>query len=246
MSPSLTHASRRFDRLDALRGGAIVWMAGFHFAFDLNHFGLVAPQDFRTDPLWTVQRSLIVSLFMFCAGLSQAVAAKQGLGWPRFWRRWAQVAGCALLVTAGSWFMFPRTYITFGVLHGLAVMLIVARLSAGWSVWLWPLGLLAIALPHFAAHPVFDAPGLSWIGLVTKKPITEDYVPLLPWLGVMWWGMASGQWLLARRASVLQGRLPAVLHPLAALGRWSLSFYMLHQPVLIGLLMLWMQWQRQA
>jgi peptidoglycan/LPS O-acetylase OafA/YrhL len=29
------------------------------------------------------------------------------------------------------------------------------------------------------------------------------------------------------------------LGPLATLGRWSLSFYMLHQPVLIGLLMLW-------
>jgi peptidoglycan/LPS O-acetylase OafA/YrhL len=28
--------------------------------------------------------------------------------------------------------------------------------------------------------------------------------------------------------------VPAVLRPLAALGRWSLSFYMLHQPVLIG------------
>lgn len=221
-------------------------MAAFHFAFDLNHFGLVAHQDFRADPLWTVQRTCIVSLFMFCAGLSQAVAARQGLGWRRFWRRWAQVAGCALLVTAGSWFMFPRTYITFGVLHGLAVMLIVARLSAGWSVWLWPLGLLAITLPHFAAHPFFDPPGLSWIGLVTRKPITEDYVPLLPWLGVMWWGMASGQWLLARRPQILQGALPAAFRPLAALGRWSLSFYMLHQPVLIGLLMLWMQWQRQA
>jgi len=26
----------RFDRLDALRGFAVVWMAAFHFAFDLN------------------------------------------------------------------------------------------------------------------------------------------------------------------------------------------------------------------
>jgi len=31
------------------------------------------------------------------------------------------------------------------------------------------------------------------------------------------------------------------LRPLAVLGRWSLSFYMLHQPVLIGALMLGMQ-----
>jgi peptidoglycan/LPS O-acetylase OafA/YrhL len=33
---------------------------------------------------------------------------------------------------------------------------------------------------------------------------------------------------------VLQGPVPAPLRPLATLGRWSLSFYMLHQPVLIG------------
>jgi uncharacterized membrane protein len=33
---------------------------------------------------------------------------------------------------------------------------------------------------------------LNWLGLIGYKPITEDYVPLLPWLGVMWWGMAAG------------------------------------------------------
>ena len=31
----------RMDRLDALRGLAIVWMALFHLAFDLNHFCLL-------------------------------------------------------------------------------------------------------------------------------------------------------------------------------------------------------------
>jgi uncharacterized membrane protein len=103
-----SNAPARFDRLDALRGTAIVWMAAFHFCFDLNHFGWVR-QNFYTDPFWTVQRSCIVSLFMFCAGMGQAVALHQGQGWRRFWRRWLQVAGCALLVTAGSWWMFPRS-----------------------------------------------------------------------------------------------------------------------------------------
>ena len=36
--------SGRFDRLDALRGVAIVWMAMFHFCFDLNHFGFFEPK----------------------------------------------------------------------------------------------------------------------------------------------------------------------------------------------------------
>lgn len=235
-------APLRFDRLDALRAVAIVWMAAFHFAFDLSHFG-IAHQDFRHDPFWTVQRSCIVSLFLFSAGLGQAIAFEQGQGWPRFWRRWCQVAACALLVTAGSWFMFPQSYIGFGVLHGIAAMLIVTRLSAPWGAWLWPLGLVAILLPQVAGHPFFDQPFSSWTGLVTRKPVTEDYVPLLPWLGVMWWGVAAGRWLLANRRSVLVGSLPRALRRVAVLGRWSLSFYMLHQPVLIGLLTLVM-WVR--
>jgi len=216
-------------------------MALFHFAFDLNHFGLLPGQNFYHDALWTVQRACIVSLFLFCAGLGQAVALRQGQGWPRFWKRWTQVAACALLVTAGSYLMFPRSYITFGVLHGIALMLIVARLSAGSGRWLWPLGALAIALPRFAAHPFFDGRLVNWLGLVTHKPITEDYVPLLPWLGAMWWGLAAGQWLLANRQAWLDGALPFALQPLATLGRWSLSFYMLHQPILIGALMLWLK-----
>lgn len=229
-------AFARFDRLDALRAVAILWMAVFHFCFDLNHFRLIERQNFYTDPFWTWQRTCIVSLFLFCAGLGQAVACHQQQSWHRFWRRWAQIAGCALLVSAGSYFMFPRSFIYFGVLHGIAVMLVLARLSVGWGRWLWLLGLIAIALPHFVQHPVFDSRWTNWTGFVTHKPITEDYVPLLPWLGVMWWGMAAGQWVLLHRRHWFTGAVAPPVRPLAVLGRWSLSFYMLHQPVLIGLL----------
>ncbi len=229
--------AQRFDRLDALRGVAIVWMVGFHFFFDLNHFGwLQPPHNFNRDLLWTGQRTLIVSLFLLCAGAGQALALQAGLSWPRFWRRWAQVAGCALLVSAGSALMFPRSWISFGVLHGMALMLVLARLAAplGWR--LWPLGALLVLLPMGVQHEVFDSRWTNWVGLVTRKPLTEDYVPLLPWLGVMLWGMAAGQWLLAHGRQQLAGPLPPVLAPLATLGRWPLLVYMLHQPLLIGAL----------
>jgi uncharacterized membrane protein len=232
--------SQRFDRLDALRGLAIVWMALFHFAFDLNHFDLLEPaQNFYRDPLWTVQRATIVTLFMSVAGLSLAVALDVAQPWPRFWRRWAQIAGCAVLVSAGSALMFPKSWISFGVLHGFAVMLVLARAAAPLRGWLWPLGALCLALPWLVQHPWFDTRWSNWVGLVTRKPVTEDYAPVLPWLGVMLWGLAAGQWLLARRRALLAGALPDALAPLASLGRWSLTFYMLHQPVLIGAILAW-------
>ncbi|GAP37039.1 heparan-alpha-glucosaminide N-acetyltransferase [Piscinibacter sakaiensis] len=230
-------AAARYDRLDALRGAAIVWMVAFHFCFDLAHFGWIAA-DFRRDPFWTLQRTAIVSLFLLCAGLGQAVAQAQRQPVARFWRRWRQIAGCALLVSLGSWWMFPRSYIFFGVLHGMAAMLLAWRLTQRAGPWLWPLGALAIALPWFVAHPVFDSRWTAWVGLVTRKPVTEDYVPLLPWLGVFWWGAAAGRALLAHRPGWLAGPLAAPLQPLAGLGRWPLSIYMLHQPLLIGALLL--------
>ena len=235
---------QRIDRLDALRGVAVVWMALFHFSFDLNHFGLLVPrQSFQTDPFWTAQRTAIVTLFLLCAGLGQATALSAGQSWGRFWRRWAQVAGCAVLVSMGSAWMFPRSWISFGVLHGIALMLLVVRLLAPLRAWLWPLGAVGLALPQWVHSPFFDTRWTNWVGLITHKPITEDFVPLLPWLGVMLWGVALGQWLLVRHRDWLSGQVSMALQPLATLGRWSLSFYMLHQPVLIGALMAWTAWR---
>ena len=234
-------APRRLATIDSLRGIAIVWMTVFHFCFDLNHFGWIK-QNFYADPFWTWQRTAIVSLFLFCAGLGQAVAAAQDQSWRRFWERWAQIAGCALLVTAGSYWMFPRSFIYFGVLHGIALMLVIVRLTAGWGRSLWLAGAVALAMKPLAvlAHQrwpeleFLNQMAWNWLGLIDRKPVTEDYVPLFPWLGVMWWGLAAGQWLLAERRQWVERAVPAAAAPLAWLGRWSLSWYMLHQPVLIA------------
>lgn len=224
----------------------MLWMTVFHFFFDLGLLGMW-PQQMRADPLWSAQRTAIVCLFLFCAGAGQALAMQRRQRWPRFARRWAQIAGCALLVTAASLVMFPRSFIYFGVLHALALMLLLVRLSAARGPWLWPAGLLALLLPSLAqpllagalsaAAPLLDGRALNWLGLITHKPVTEDYVPLLPWIGVLCWGLASGQWLARHRPGWLLRPLPAALRPLALLGRWSLSYYMLHQPLLLALLL---------
>ncbi|MEO7852264.1 MAG: heparan-alpha-glucosaminide N-acetyltransferase, partial [Rubrivivax sp.] len=162
MDIAVRPATGRFERLDALRGVAMAWMAAFHLSFDLNFLGWLAPrQDFYHDPLWTTQRTCIVSLFLFCAGLSMALALHAGQPWPKFWRRWAQIAACAVLVSIGSAYMFPKSWIAFGVLHGMAVMLILARLGAPLGRWLWLLGLACIALPlclqlSFCDHPALQ------------------------------------------------------------------------------------------
>jgi uncharacterized membrane protein len=246
-------ATPRFAVLDLLRGLAMVWMTLFHFCFDLQYFGYLQA-NFYGDPFWTLQRSAIVTLFVFCAGLGQAIAVQQGQSWGRFWRRWWRIALCALAVSAGSWFMFPGSFIYFGILHGMALMLLLVRWLSrtgrcpGWC-WL-ALGLLALSLPTgFAAWHASD-PALdflnerwwNWLGLISRKPITEDYAPLFPWFGVMCLGLVAGQSLLLRHSAALQqadlglvrSRWAAPLRGLAWLGRWSLPYYMLHQPVLLG------------
>lgn len=224
----------------------MVWMAGFHFSFDLNQYRFIPPQNFYDDPFWTTQRLCIVSMFLLGAGAGQAVAVDAGQSWARFWRRWAQVAACAVLVSIGSYVMFPRSWISFGVLHGMAVMLLLLRLlGTRWPparLARSPLAFAAVALaalvawwlPHVAANRFFDSRLTDWTGLITRLPVTEDYVPVLPWLGMMLAGYLAASLLLVRARAAFAGGVPFLVRPLAVLGRWSLSFYMIHQLVLIG------------
>ncbi len=226
----------RLGGLDSLRGLAIVWMMAFHFSFDLNWFGYIHT-DFYTDPLWLWQRVCIVSLFLLSSGLSQAVGDARARSEAAFWKRWAQIFGAGLLVVVGSWLVFPQSFIYFGILQGVAAMLLVHRvLGRRLGAWVLVLAPLVIAAPHVLASARFNPPLWNWTGLITRKPVTEDYVPLLPWLGVFWAGAGLGA--LLRRVDLRPLRVLPRVAPLAWLGRWPLSIYLLHQPLLIGLLWL--------
>ena len=193
---------QRFATIDALRGAAIVWMTAYHFCFDLNHFGWIE-QNFYTDPFWTWQRTAIVSLFLFCAGLGQAVASRR-----------ARLASLLEALGAGGGLRAAgHRRLLLDVSEELHLLRRAARhrgdagdraADRGLGPLAVAAGAVAILLKPIAAvgTPALAGPGPSqravwnWLGLVGRKPVTEDYVPVFPWLGVMWWGMAAGQWLL--------------------------------------------------
>ena len=227
----------RITSLDALRGLAIVAMAIYHFCFDLRYFG-VTRADVEHDPFWLGARTLILSSFLLIAGISAVLARERG-GFAR--RRWLRhvgiIAVAALLVSAASFAMFPRSYIWFGVLHAIAVALLAAWPLAPRPVLAAIIGIVVITSGLVFADPRFDNRALGWIGFMTSKPVTEDYVPLFPWAGVLFIGIAAGHWLVRTRFAALAplARTPAWL---GWLGRHSLAVYLVHQPLLIGSLWL--------
>jgi uncharacterized membrane protein len=222
----------RIDGIDALRGVALCLMIVYHFAFDLRFYGVTA-SDFEHDPFWLGFRAIIVSLFMGLVGVSLVLADRAAASAARFWRRVAIIVACALAVSAASWFAFPRSFIYFGILHCIAVASVLAWPFVRRPAIAFVAGSAIIVAGLTLSHAAFDTPVLSAMGFVTHKPYTEDYVPLAPWSGVVFVGIALGQ-LLARRSFGIVAPLANAPRFLRWLGRHSLAVYMIHQPILLG------------
>lgn len=233
---SAARRSGRIAAVDALRGFAICAMIVYHFSFDLRYFG-VTRSDFEHDLFWLTARAAILSSFLLLAGVSLVLAERGARSPTHFWQHVGIIAACALLVSAGSYAMFPRSYIWFGVLHAIAASLILARPLARHPRTALVIGTIVIVGGVTLSDPAFDNRALGWLGFMTSKPSTEDYVPLFPWAGVVFVGIAVGHALTRSGFSVLA---PLARPPrwLAWMGRHSLLIYMLHQPLLISALWL--------
>ena len=234
-APARGAAPRRLTVIDGLRGFAICLMVVYHFVFDLAWFRVVRA-DFNNDPFWLAFRAVIVTLFLALVGISLVLSREAGASLHAFWRRVALIAACAVLVTIASYVTFPRTFITFGILHCIAVSSVLARPLVDFPRIALFAGIAVVVLGSVVQLPLFDAPWLNWIGMMTHKPATEDYVPLFPWLGVVLLGVAAAHALLARARQRLTAIGQRVPRSLAWAGRHSLLIYLAHQPVMVGIL----------
>jgi uncharacterized membrane protein len=230
----------RLPIVDALRGFAVAQMIVYHFLYDLNYFGWLQLRMLVEHP-WVGWRNAIVTQFLLLVGVSLTLRTSFKPGAGDFWRRWAQIAAAALLVSAGSALVFGHRFIWFGILHFVAAALILVRPLVRLGRWNWLLGIAALAAGLLYSNAAFDEPPMAVIGFMTGKPRTEDYVPLFPWLGAVLIGVALGAEWQARGLGIpaavrrLNDAPPRVL---TFLGTWALTVYLLHQPILMGSLAL--------
>jgi uncharacterized membrane protein len=236
-------AGGRIDIIDVARGTALVAMAIYHFAWDLEFFGYLDPGTTAAGG-WKLFARLIASSFLFLVGVSLFLGHGNGIKWRGFWRRLAMVAGAALAISVATYFAVPNGFIFFGILHQIALASILGlaflRLPA---IVTLAVAAAVIAAPHVLRSSLFDAPWWWWTGLSETRLRSNDYVPVFPWFAAVLAGIAvtkiakASGWL-ARLGAV---RVPGWTWPLSFGGRHSLAVYLIHQPVLIACVWLFSQ-----
>ena len=234
----------RYALLDELRGLDLVSMMLYHACWDLVFLFDVNMRWYAGTPgrLW--QQTIcwvFILLSVFCAPFGRYML-----------RRGTVVFGAGAVVTLATLVFMPEGRVIFGVLTFLgAAMLLTGVLEPLLKKVMPAVGLAVSAVLFAVCYPV----GLGWVGLGGWKLMlpqslyanyftaflgfypdwfySADYFGLLPWLFLFWAGYYLHKAVGRRRMEPL--RRP-VCPALGWMGRHSLLLYLLHQPVIYGVL----------
>lgn len=224
-SPPLKPMTKRFWELDALRGICLLGMVFIHFLYNLN---VSLPVPLRLLQDWGGCAFLLLS--GICVTLGHHPI-----------RRGLIVFGCGMLCTLVTWgihalgFASRQTVIWFGVLHCLGTCMLLWPLFGKLSSQILLFFAILLVLSGFYLETLLlPLPWLVPLGIRYPGFASADYFPLLPNLGFFLLGAAAGRRLYAKKQSLLPNMRPRRF--LCFCGRHSLAIYLLHQPILFGIL----------
>ncbi len=234
----------RIWEIDFLRGVSIILVVGYHLLFDLGEFvGVSRFLGWSTNlssVAWQIAQHFFAGMFVLLSGTSSALTRSNT-------RRGLRLLAVALALTLGTYLIAvwlhlfdPADTIIFGILHCLAVSMLLygavfKKVPAAANALLGAavIGLAAL-LPILKKALLVGSDWLIPLGLPSPSFSSLDYFPLIPWFGVFLIGAALGKSVYASRKSLLPWRLPGNFVNFA--GRHSLIIYIVHQPVIMGVL----------
>ena len=230
----------RISLIDVIRGLAVIAMTIFHFSWDLENFGY-AHHGMTTEFAWKLLARGTASSFLFIAGFSLFLSHGQSIRWPAFWRRFSIIAAAAAIITIATYFATPERFVFFGILHQMAFGSLIALAFLALP---WPVTLIAslgfLFANQYLRNEVFDHVIFWWTGLGSFDPPANDFVPVFPWTAAILAGVAIAKAFtntgLIPRLAAINATANPVGKALAWLGNHSLPYYLIHQPVLFGLI----------
>jgi uncharacterized membrane protein len=149
------------------------------------------------------------------------------------------LAACALTITLVTSLFIPSESISWGILHFLALASILGLLTLRTRYLTFLLGTVCLTFPYLSRISLSSL-WLIPIGYPPQDYYSADYYPLIPWIGYYLIGQGIGYYL--SRNNLLKS-LDSHISPhslFAFLGRHALVVYMVHVPVLYGVM--WIVW----
>ncbi|TQD24919.1 heparan-alpha-glucosaminide N-acetyltransferase [Methanolobus vulcani] len=238
---------QRFFEVDALRGIAIILMVIFHFIFTIDYLG-IHEFDMHSGLLLVIGRSAAI-LFLFLVGVSLTLSysrakissdGTQGQ-FIHYLKRGAGIFGWGLVITVVTATFLERGTIYFGILHLIGVSIILAYPLLRFREKNLHLGLSFLFAGVIMRGAYANYPWLLFLGVKPYGFYSLDYVPLIPWFGVVLLGVFTGNSLYPdyrRNFHMCDCGENTVVRALVYMGKKSLLIYLVHQPVIVGLLYL--------